>query len=166
MGFIKLLFNDISNWDVILSEIFQKQITIYKYNLTENKDIYNSFKTQYKLPREFIYTNLIYDEEFSIYNTLEEQEEYIKYWLSNSIQSSKKNKTMFGKNKTLYLKSEVYQHYVDSYSDEIININNSIINDYYNTLQSFCQNSYIFIIPDKSVINQQDLPEDIDSTNL
>jgi hypothetical protein len=164
--FIKLLFNDISNWGVILSEIFQKQITIYKENLTENKDVYKLFKEQYKLPREFIYTNLIYDKEFGIYNTLEQQEQYIIYWLSNSIQSSKINKTLFGKNKTLYLKSEVQQHYVDTYSDEIININNSIVIDYYNNLQSFCQNSHIFIVPDKSVINQQDLPEDIDSTKL
>ena len=164
--FIKLLFNDISNWDVILSEIFQKQITIYKDNLTENRAIYNLFKEQYKLPIEFIYTNLIYDKEFSIYNTLEEQEQYISCWLSNSIHSTKINKTMFGKNKTLYLKSEVDQHYVDIYSDEIININNSIIIDYYNILQSFCQNSHIFIVPDKSIINQQDLPENIDSKKL
>ncbi len=162
--FIKLLSNDISSWGVILNNIFQKQFTIYKNELTEN--IHNLFKEQYKLPREFIYTNLIYDKNFYIYNTLEQQEQYIEYWLSKSIQSIKLNKTMFGKNKTLYLKSEVQQHYVDTYSDEIINVNKSIITDYYDKLQSFCQNTHIFILPDKSVINQQDLTEDIDSTKL
>ena len=45
--FIKILFSDINNWNVILSEIFNKNIVIYKANLTKYKEVnslYNEFK--------------------------------------------------------------------------------------------------------------------------
>ena len=85
--FIKILFKDIKEWDKILSEIFGKEIIIYPLNLTENKDVYElyqKFKSLYKVPKTYIDNVLMNDTEFKIYNTKEEQEEYIKKWLSNS----------------------------------------------------------------------------------
>ena len=85
--FIKILFRDIKNWDKILSEIFEKKITVYPDNLTENKDInniYNDFKDKYTVPKTYIENVLKNDTEFKIYNTEKEQEEYIKYWLQRS----------------------------------------------------------------------------------
>jgi hypothetical protein len=72
----------------------------------------------------FIYTKT----DGSILNNILEQEEYIRHWLSTQ---NPLKKTLLGKNKTLYLKSEVDQHYVHTYSDEIVNINKTFIIDYY-----------------------------------
>jgi hypothetical protein len=85
--FIKILFKDITNWDKYLSEIFNKPITIYSDNLTEDKDtidIYKAFKKQYKVPKKYIDNLLSKDKEFKIYNTPADQEEYIKMWLEKS----------------------------------------------------------------------------------
>jgi len=85
--FIKILFRDIKNWDTILSDIFEKKITIYPDNLTENKDInniYTDFKDKYTVPKTYIENVLKNDTQFKIYNTEAEQEGYIKYWLERS----------------------------------------------------------------------------------
>jgi len=85
--FIKLLFSDISYWDRILGEIFEKPIHIYPDNLTVNKniyDLYNEFKKHYKIPKNYIDHYLIEDNEFKIYNTPDQQKEYIDYWNTNS----------------------------------------------------------------------------------
>ena len=50
MIFIKLLFKDIHKWDILLSEIFGKPITIHNENLSKNKDyyhLYEQFKENY-----------------------------------------------------------------------------------------------------------------------
>lgn len=89
--FIKLLFKDIDKWDKILSEIFQKEITLHPSNLTKNKpDIYvlkNEFFKNYKIPKKYIEEKLKNDVEFKIYNTEEEQSEYIKKWLESAFDS-------------------------------------------------------------------------------
>ena len=85
--FIKILFKDIQKWNEILSEIFGKKIIIYSDNLTENKDVgelYALFKSQYRVPIAYLKNIATNDEQFKIYNTLEEQEEYIKYWSNKS----------------------------------------------------------------------------------
>ena len=85
--FIKLLFRDIDNWGAILSEIFEKEITMFNNNLTINKDIYNlyvQFKRKYRVPKEFL-LKLKYDKNFKIYNIQEEQDIYIQKWLEMSI---------------------------------------------------------------------------------
>ena len=85
--FIKLLFKDINEWDKILSEIFNKKITIYKNNLSEDKKYYNTyinFLDEYKIPKHFFDYYLKNDREFVIYNTKNEQEEYVKKWLIKS----------------------------------------------------------------------------------
>ena len=85
--FIKVLFKDLTKWKTILSEIFGKQITLYSDNLTENKEEYNlykQFKELYKIPKDYINNVLINDREFKIYNTEEEQKDYIQKWLEKS----------------------------------------------------------------------------------
>jgi hypothetical protein len=85
--FIKILFKDIQNWNKILSEIFNKKIIIYENNLTSNKsinDLYIKFKKKYKVPVSYIENILKNDKEFKIFNTPDEQIEYINNWLKKS----------------------------------------------------------------------------------
>jgi hypothetical protein len=92
--FIKIRFHDINNWENILSEIFNRSIILYPDNLTSNKSIHNlykEFKEIYKVPKKYIENCLINNIEnnesyieFKIYNTSEEQIEYINYWLEKS----------------------------------------------------------------------------------
>jgi hypothetical protein len=84
--FIKLRFNDISIWNKILSNIFNKNIIIYNENLSKNKNyinIYKDFKNNYKVPKEYLEI-IKNNKDFKIYNTQIEQDEYIKYWDSKS----------------------------------------------------------------------------------
>jgi len=86
MVFIKLRFCDINEWGKILSGILGKEITTFPDNLTENKeyfDLYTEFKSQYKVPRSFI-KELLKDEHFNAYNTVDERRKYIKYWMDRS----------------------------------------------------------------------------------
>jgi len=81
--FIKIRFNEIGEWGSILSEIFNKPITIHNANLTENKDIYQlylDFKKKYKVPEKYLREYLPEDVNFKIYNSEEEQTKYIEKW--------------------------------------------------------------------------------------
>jgi hypothetical protein len=85
--FIKILFRDIKHWGKYLSEIFNKPITMHSENLTEKKDtndLYKVFKKHYKVPKNYINNFLSKDKEFKIYNTPNEQAEYIQMWLAKS----------------------------------------------------------------------------------
>ena len=85
--FIKLLFKDIQNWNIILSEIFKTPIIMHNANLTKNKQIYNlynQFKDNYKVPKEYVTQLSETDKAFKIYNTEQEQKMYIQKWLLNS----------------------------------------------------------------------------------
>lgn len=85
---IKILFKDIKNWDKILSEIFDKEIVIKSANVSKDKDYYDlymEFLKEYKVPKRYLEEVLKNDEEFKIYNTIEEQEEYLKKWELKSI---------------------------------------------------------------------------------
>ena len=82
-----MLFKDIKIWDKILSEIFKKPIHLVGENISINKDygsLYQEFKNNYLLPKDFLIDLQNNDPEFKIYNTVEEQEKYIKYWLEKS----------------------------------------------------------------------------------
>lgn len=82
--FLKLRFCDIKDWGKILSKFFGKDITTFEVNLSEIKEyssLYNKFKESYKIPREFL-KELLKDEHFNSYNTIEERRKYIKYWLN------------------------------------------------------------------------------------
>lgn len=85
--FIKLLFSDIKDWDKILSEIFEKNITIYPTNLTEEKEInelYKLFKQEYHIPSSYL--NIIKNnKEFNIHHRPYEQKKYINMWEKKSI---------------------------------------------------------------------------------
>ena len=85
--FVKLLFNDIKIWNILLSLILNKYIVMYNDNLTENKDVYElykEFKKIYRVPKTYIKYILMNDKEFKIYNTKEEQYNYIIDWLFKS----------------------------------------------------------------------------------
>jgi hypothetical protein len=86
MIFIKLLFKDIHKWDIILSNIFNKPITITNGNLSKDKEyytLYENFKKNYKVPKAYI-NRLQTNEAFKIYNTKEEQILYLNKWLELS----------------------------------------------------------------------------------
>ena len=80
--FIKILFKDIDKWDIILSEIFCKEISLQSTNLTKNKPInnlYTKFLKFYKVPKYYL-ENLINDKQFTYYNTKEQQKDYVNKW--------------------------------------------------------------------------------------
>ena len=82
MVFVKLLFRDIAKWGPMLSEIFGKNITIRANNITFNKDIntrYTAFKAAYRVPVSYLPT-LQDDTHFHIFNTPDQQKEYIANW--------------------------------------------------------------------------------------
>jgi hypothetical protein len=84
--FIKLRFEDINEWGNILSTIFNKPIIIYNDNISENKlyaNEYKIIKNEYKIP-DFMIDEIKNNIEFKIYNTLETQEKYLKYWIKRS----------------------------------------------------------------------------------
>lgn len=86
--FVKLLFKDINDWDKHLTEIFNKTIKITSRNIGEEKkyaSIYKEFKEKYKVPKSYLNNILANDKEFKIYNTPEEQINYINYWKNRSI---------------------------------------------------------------------------------
>ena len=85
--FIKLLFSNISNWGDNLSEIFNKNIIIYKNNLSKNKEyysIYNKFMLMYKTKKSYINNILKNDKQFRIFNTQEQQDIYINKYLKSA----------------------------------------------------------------------------------
>ena len=86
--FIKILFKDIDKWDTILSNIFQKTITIYSDNLTQNKPnylLYKEFLKEYKVPKAYLEHLKVNDTEFKIYNSKSAQKAYLTKWKKNSL---------------------------------------------------------------------------------
>lgn len=86
--FVKIRFQEINEWEYILSDIFNKPINMKKRNLTETKEIFNlytEFKQIYKVPKSYIHDQLGNDVQFKIYNSQKEQKEYINKWLLKSI---------------------------------------------------------------------------------
>jgi len=81
--YIKLLFRDIHKWSSILTTIFGVDIILMNQNTTKDKDIYpvyEEFLSRYLVPVSYIDDILSEDAEFKIYNTEQEQEEYIQKW--------------------------------------------------------------------------------------
>ena len=84
--FIKLRFEDINYWGSILSTIFNKSITMYDSNISENKSYANEMKiikNEYKIP-DYMIDEIKNNTEFKIYNTLESQQKYLEYWTKKS----------------------------------------------------------------------------------
>ena len=84
---IKVLFNNINEWNEIFSTIFEKDIVFHNDNLTQDKPInllYNEFKREYNVPVNYLNNQLLNDKHFQIYNTHKDKREYIKKWLNKS----------------------------------------------------------------------------------
>lgn len=84
--FIKILYSDIKEWDKILSDIFNKEISIVGDNVSCNKGYfnkYNEFKKNFKIPIGYI-DEIKSKESFQIFNTKEEQDIYINKWKNKS----------------------------------------------------------------------------------
>lgn len=82
LTFIKLRFKDIEHWSEYLSEIFSREIILHSDNLSENKeynDKYKDFKNTFVISNE-MYEFFTSHHLFLKYNSIEEQEEYKKYW--------------------------------------------------------------------------------------
>ena len=89
MNFIKLRMHDSNQWESILSHIFGKNIVIHDTNIGKNKfysKTYDQFKNNYLIPKKYLDEHLINDKQFKIYNSIEEQNNYIKYWNDKSQQ--------------------------------------------------------------------------------
>ena len=83
--YIKLRLCDSTLWATILSNIFQIDIVIIHDYKTEDKTIgnlYNNFKSLYKLPSNFI-DIIKNDKYFNFYNNDIEQQNYLHYWNAN-----------------------------------------------------------------------------------
>lgn len=80
--FIKLRFADIDRWGTILSEIFDRQITIESSNLSSEKPysgLYSRFKDYYRVPAK-AFAEMTNSREFRIYTTEEEKAAYLAKW--------------------------------------------------------------------------------------
>lgn len=81
--YIKLRFADISEWNKILSKIFDKNIVIHPDNLTKNKNIYNlsnEFKKNYKIPKSYLEHIKNNDKEFNVFVSNDEKKKYFEDW--------------------------------------------------------------------------------------
>jgi hypothetical protein len=81
--FIKILFKDIKKWDAILAGIMDKPIVLQEKNINNNP-LYKAFLKIYRVDRSYLQTTLQQDTTFTIYNTKEEQKEYIDRWMDRS----------------------------------------------------------------------------------
>ena len=152
--FIKLRFNDISNWGTILSKIMEKEITMYPENITKNKKsnkMYAHFKNVYKPPVSYIDKILLNDLEFKIYNNLTEQEEYANKWKGL-------NKSLIGKNGYLFLQN-------DSSKELKIHCENlCLVHDLtFQRYTPYKDKYFLVVFPDKSYICRDFLPDGFDS---
>ena len=86
--FIKLLHKNINIWNLILRYIFKKKFIISNDNLSIQKDYYKTYQNFlliYKVPKKYLNKLKTKDQEFRIYNSPDEQHEYLKYWSDRSI---------------------------------------------------------------------------------
>lgn len=87
--FIKLLHKNINIWNFILRYIFKKNFIISNNNLSIQKDYYKTYKNfllLYKVPKKYLNKLKTKDQEFRIYNSPNEQKEYLNYWSDRSIE--------------------------------------------------------------------------------
>ena len=79
---IKIRFQDINDWDKILSTLFKREINIIPDNLSINKSYYNNYKQVLKniiIPSSY-FKSLINSNEFKLYNNNTEINNYILKW--------------------------------------------------------------------------------------
>jgi hypothetical protein len=84
--FVKIRFNEINQWDDMLTKIIGQSVIIKDKNKSETKpyiEVYNNFKRLYRIPKEFL-EKLKTDSRFTTYNSKTERIKYIKEWSSKS----------------------------------------------------------------------------------
>ena len=84
--YIKLRLKDSTMWGHILTNIFGTRICVIKDYESANKPIkklYNAFKTQYKIPTNFL-DNIIQCKYFNYYYSTEERLQYFNEWSQKS----------------------------------------------------------------------------------
>jgi hypothetical protein len=151
--FIKLLFTDIDKWDEILSNILETTIEIYPHNLTSNKEIYKLYKKfneKYIPPSSYI-DYVLNDEEFKIYNTKQQQEEYIYKW------STILNKTLIGKNGYLFLQNDSGNE-LKIHNENLCLVKDVSLQRYY----EYKDKLLLTVFPNKSLLYKDFLPDDFD----
>ena len=74
-------------------------------------------------------------------------------------------KTVIGTNKTLYLYSELEQHYLNKNTTEIENNSLNVLQFYTNNLIKEDKEFFMFIIPDKSLICLDNIPDSYNKNN-
>ena len=80
--FVKIRFNDISQWGDVLSAAFGRKIKMVNANLSAGRryeDVYTSFKTIYKVPKWYL-DIVRNDAEFKTFKSEEEQAAYLDKW--------------------------------------------------------------------------------------
>lgn len=150
--FIKLLFSDINLWEEILSNILETPIKIYPHNLTSNKEIYEIYKKfneKYRVPEKYIDV-IINDNEFNIYNTKGQQEEYINKWKNV-------NKTLIGKNGFLFLQNDSGNE-LKIHNDNLCLVQDISLQRYDDYKDKFL----LTVFPNKSLLYKEFLPDGFD----
>jgi hypothetical protein len=87
LNIIKLRLTDIEKWSDILSTIFNRDIQIEADNLSKDKSYYDNymyFLENIKIPKKY-FENIINTKDFKLYNTIQEQENYINKWKKHVI---------------------------------------------------------------------------------
>ena len=85
--FIKLLYKNIQNWESQLRKIFGNRFKIMKANMSNEKPYHTKYKrflAKYKVHNEYLDNNLVNDAEFKLYNSPQDQQEYIAMWKTKS----------------------------------------------------------------------------------
>jgi hypothetical protein len=85
--YVKLRLKDSHVWKDIFKKILQMDIYIVSDYETDNKNIkevYKNFKTNYKIPKNFIDT-IKNSPQFLFYNDIHERNEYLKTWENKSV---------------------------------------------------------------------------------
>jgi hypothetical protein len=120
--YIKLRLCDSELWSNILSLILEKEIYIICDYQTEQKSIgelYKTFKTNYKLPINYL-ENIKKCKYFNFYYNEEERKEYLKYWennLADSYTPYSKDEYNFYMNLCLenqHINDVQLEHYIDN----------------------------------------------------
>lgn len=86
--YVKLRLQDSRAWRDIFKKLLQMDIYIVSDYETDNKNIivkevYKNFKTNYKIPKNFIHT-IKNSPQFLFYNDINERNEYLKTWEEKS----------------------------------------------------------------------------------
>jgi hypothetical protein len=122
ISYIKLRLKDSSEWGRILSGLLNIEIQVVKDYETENKpikDVYNAFKSQYRLPFNLLET-IKNNESLKNYYSEEERTQYINGWENQTCQDCRVYST---EEFTLYNEISVENQYMsDTHTEHYIDL--------------------------------------------